>query len=500
MLATAPANPMLALAQQIVALNGGGDPRYKAAPHAGTADAIPSTPYNYGPGGLFGTYGLSRELISLRVQPRGLASILPVYPSQQLYPLFGYISGFNDVTGGNKNGVCDDPQTAGATVGCMQTATFGRYEFQTRTLEVNRLGQQINRGEYQDLVILNDPLYQPQPGVVNPSQNFTQSLNREIAWRFGELAVAFQNKLTRQLWRGNPANNTAQGGYKEFPGLDILIGTGKKDAETGAVCPNLDSLLVDYKYGSLTDTGTQYGGGLLRVMTYTMRMLQSRAMTTGLDPVNWALVMREELFYELAAIWPCQYMTTNCTTMSPNTTQQVMASDQINMRDDMRNNQYLMLDGIRYNVVFDNSLLENSSGTVGAANVPAGQLASDIYIIPLSAMGGSLPTTYWQYYDYSGPNAIMPTMSDGQGLASEYWSDSGRYLWHFKSPINWCVQWLAKTELRVLLRTPQLAARIKNIRYAPLMHPNDAYGDQPYFQQPGGVAGRNAPSYYNEWH
>jgi len=177
-----------------------------------------------------------------------------------------------------------------------------------------------------------------------------------------------------------------------------------------------------------------------------------------------------------------------------------MASDQIAMRDDMRQNRYLIVDGIRYNVIFDSALTENSSGTVGVGNVPAGQLASDIYIIPLTAMGGSLATTYWQYYDYSGPNAVMSQLGDGQGLASEYWTDSGRYMFHFKTAINWCVQWIAKMEPRILLRTPQLAARIKNVRYSTLMHPNDAYSDQPYFQAPGGVSGRTAPSTYAEWH
>jgi hypothetical protein len=487
------------LAREIAALGGGSnDPRYKAAAHAGTADTSPSTPYNFGPGGLFGTYGLERDLISVRVQPRGLASILPAYGSNAIYPLFGYVTGFADVTGSNKTNVCDDPPTAGAARSCLQMAQFGRYEYQTRTLEVNRLGQQINRGEYQDLIIINDPLMQPQNNI-NPQVNFQGALNREIAWRFGEAAIAFQNKLTRQLYQGNPTNNTSGGGYKEFPGLDILIGTGKKDAETGTTCPNLDSLIVDYKYGDMSSSTSFFGGGIVNVATYTLRMLQARATQTGLDPVNWAIVMREELFYELSAVWPCSYMTTHCT-LPGSTTQMVMASDQIAMRDDMRNNRYLILDGIRYNVIFDNAIPEQSSGTVGVSNVPAGQFSSDIYIVPLTVMG-NMQSLYWQYYDYAGPNAIMSQIGDGQGLGDEYWSDSGRYLWHFKSPINWCVQWLAKTELRVILRTPQLAARIKNIRYSPLMHPADAFSDQPYFAAGGGVtAGRSAPSLYNEWH
>lgn len=495
-----PLTAMQQLAREITALsNQQNDARYKLAwPFAGAADSTPSTPYNYGPGGLFGIMGLERELISLRVQPQGLGSMLQAYGSNVMYPQFGYISGFTEVTGVNKDGVCDDPPTAGHACTCVQTAQFGRYEFQTRTLEVNRLGQQINRGEYQDLIIINDPLVQPMGSVLNPAGNFNVALNREISWRFGEVAIDFQNLLTRQVYQGNPANNSAGGGYLEFPGLDILIGTGKIDANTGSQCPGLDSLLWNYGYCDITSVAPQCGGGIVRVLTYEMRMLQSRARQTGLDPVRWVLAMREEMFYELSAIWPCSYMTTNCN-LPADTVQSINAGDQIAMRDDMRQNRYLILDGIRYDVVFDTAIPERTSGDVGEENIPAGEFASDIYIVPI-VVKGNIQSTYWQYYDYSGPNAVMSQLGDGQGLGNEYWSDGGRYLWHFKTAINWCVQWLAKTELRIILRTPQLAGRISNIRYNMLMHPNDAYSDDPYFLAMGGdCEGAPAPSFYTNW-
>lgn len=490
---------MTGLVAQLLKELGDLDPKYKASPHAGTADGSPSSPYNFGPNGLFGTYGLSQELISLRVKPRGLGSMLPAYGSNVIYPLFGYITGYNDVTGSEKTNVCDDPPTAGATRGCLQMAQFGRLERQTRTIDITRLGQQINRGEYQDLTIINDPLGADQGSMMNPATNFNVALSNEISVRFTELAIAFQNKMGRLVWSGNPANNTSGGGYQEFPGLDILIGTGKKDAETNATCPNLDSLIVDYKYFDLNASSGFAGGGIVNVLTYTLRMLQSRAEQTGLDPVQWVIAMRETLFYELTAKWPCNYITTNCN-VPTGSQQMVYATDQIAMRDDMRNNKYLIVDGIRYNVVFDSAIPEQSSGTVGSSLVPAGQFSSDIYIIPLTVMG-NMQVTFWQYYNFSGPNAAMSVAAGAPGLASNFWSDGGRYLWHFKTPINWCIQWLAAIEPRILLRTPQLAARIKNIRYSPLMHPNDAYSDQPYFQAGGGNStGRTAPSLYNEWH
>src|SRR3972149_517370 len=47
-----------------------------------------------------------------------------------------------------------------------------------------------------------------------------------------EVGIAFQRKLLRQVYTGNPANNNVGGGYREFPGLDILIGTDKVDRKS----------------------------------------------------------------------------------------------------------------------------------------------------------------------------------------------------------------------------------------------------------------------------
>ena len=113
------------------------DPAFKHTTPTGT----PSTPYVHGPGGLFGVMGLEREVIHTRLQPKGLAGLLPVRANPSEWPLFAYISGFRDVTGTNAQGVCDDPQTAGPMKTCIQTAPFGRYEFMTRELEINRVGK-----------------------------------------------------------------------------------------------------------------------------------------------------------------------------------------------------------------------------------------------------------------------------------------------------------------------------------------------------------------------
>jgi len=123
-----------------------------------TPTGTPSTPYMHGPGGLFGVEGISRDLLHTRVMGRGLAWRLPSIANMETDPLYAYITGFQDGSGSNPTTVCSDGPVAGSIKSCLQTAQFGRYTYMTREMEVNRVGQVISRGEFNDLRLLNDPL------------------------------------------------------------------------------------------------------------------------------------------------------------------------------------------------------------------------------------------------------------------------------------------------------------------------------------------------------
>lgn len=456
-----------------------------------TPTGTPSTPYYHGPGGLFGVAGIERDVFSTRLQPRGLASQLPAAGTNMMSPLFAYITGFQDVSGSNPTGVCDDPQIAGSAKNCLQTAQFGRYSFMTRELELNRVGQQVDRGEFLDLRIVNDPLFQAMGGVVDPSVPGNTNLNREVLMRFVELGVTFQNKMIRQVYSGNPANNTSGDGYREFPGLDILIGTNKVDALTGQDCPSLDSLIHNFNFGRVDSNANT----IINVLAYYMRNLRSKAEKQGMNPVQWALVMREGLFYELTAIWPCSYLTYRCTFRTTDGTlkEVVDARDAVEFRDAMRQGQYLLIDGMQYPVILDDGIDEDTN--TESASVTSGCFASDIYVVPLTVMGG-IAVTHWQYLDYQ--QGAMVGAADGRLAGSYFWTDGGRFLWHAKPPLNWCVQWLAKLEPRLILRTPWLAARIQNVMYCPLIHEAESLPTDPYFVD-GGVTSRTARALYSDW-
>jgi hypothetical protein len=71
-------------------------------------------------------------------------------------------------------------------------------------------------------------------------------------------------------------------------------------------------------------------------------------------------------------------------------------------------------------------------------------------------------------------------------------------MWHRKPPTNFCVQMLAKTQPRLMLLTPHLAARLTNIQYTPVQHQRDPFTDGTYFVDGGRTDYIGfGPSYYS---
>ena len=471
----------------------------KAAPDyiQKTATGSPSGPYMHGPGGLFGVRGLSRDIISTHTQITGsLGEVLPILPSQDTNPLFSYITGFIRSDTQEKNSICDDPEEAGGMKTCIQTTQFGRKEFKTRELEVNRMGQRINRGEFMDLNLLNSPLVAQMGGLM---QNFLGLKNEQaaiagndIVMRMVELGVAFQRWYCPTVFTGNPANNSAGGGYKEFPGLQVLISKNKVDALSGTACPSLYSLVASFGYRQVSSTTDP---DIVRTLTNMVRILKRKADQQGLSPVQLAFVMREPLFYEVTRIWPCQYNTDACFVIAPTgatANLNLDAAGQVRFRDEMRAGKYLLVDGYQVPVIIDDCIMEDNHADNAA--IPLGGFSSDIYIVPLAARGGTVKTLYWEYYDFQAD--VIPNMSQ---LPTWFWSDSGAFLWTMGAPKNWCIDVSAKTEPRLILRTPQLAARLQNVVYVPLYHTDDPLPSQDYHVNGGNRTGYPTASPYSDW-
>ena len=463
---------------------------YNKAVGSKTVSGTPTSYLLHGSGGLLTTPGVDQQIFATVVRPEGIISALNWYPTEFTNPLFSIITGVRADTGSERSTVCGDCLVAGIKKVCTQTAVFGKYCRETREFNVNTLGARLNRHDPDDLRLVN-PIFAgnkltPNIGGLNPLAN-------DIAQAFVEVAISFERLLSRQLWIGNPANNNGTA-YMEFPGLEILVGTGKVDALDSTSCPSVNSDIKDYNYQDVC-TGTP---SLVEVLTYLYRYLAKNSRTMGMDPVDFRWVMREELFYELTSCWPCTYLSFRCTTRDTaliDPMPQFDTTDAIAMRDDMRNGRYLLVDGKQIPVLLDDGIPEDTN--VNNANLQPGEFSSDIYLLPFSAMGGRVPTLYGEHFDFNIGQGWL-RQAPGALAADDYFaSDAGMFAWTY-SRLNNCILWLAEIQPRVILRTPYLAGRVNNVKYSPLQHTREPFPEDGYFVD-GGRTTTSAPSYYSEW-
>jgi hypothetical protein len=459
------------------------------------ATGTPVGPYVHGEGGLFGAHGLSRDVISTRVLPQGLASMLPVRFGNSTDPLYPYFTGFTADTGDEAEGPCDDCIQAGSAKTCYQTATYGRKCTKSRELQLDRIGEILRRSEFTDLRFVNDPLARQFGALFAGTipQNLVISAGAEVLWRLVEVGQSMQNWLTQTFYTGNPANNSAAGGYQEFPGVDILYGTGKFDALLGDECDGLDSIIFDFAYENADEIDAPAPGvNIVRLIVELYRQVQYNSSKMNLNPSTWAFSMRQSLFWALADLWPCVYNTDRCAVVGDDATVFVDGAAQREMSDAMRTGRYLLIDGVRVPVVVDDSIVEENSGDTGS--ITPGCFASDIYLHNLTTNGGR-QTLYWDMFDFR--TGAMVAVQQGR-MSSRFWSDGGALLWTYAEQ-NWCAVHEALFRPRLRVETPFLSGRISDVQYCPIRHEREPFPGDPY-EQDGGVSGeRDAESLYSDW-
>lgn len=450
-----------------------------------TAGSPVTTGFAHGAGGLWSLAGQNQRVWSAMVGLRSLATRLPSFATVEMNPIASFLTGVQAQSGSNPATACAGGPIPGLTKTGAITRTFGKYTYTTPEINLNRLGQVTNRGEPMDLMFMNTP--PNDSGNIFPTFNGAADLNGgmtlEIRKRFFELQMAFARKLATQTYEGNPANNTPLLGYpdnfySEFSGLQIMVNTGYRDAVAGTAVPSLDSDVKDFGDARVNDNGAAF----VNLLVTMVRYLRYKAESQGIAPVDWALVMRPSLFWAISDVWPCAYYTAGCTPAGTSSAW-VDATRMREFTDEMRRREFLLVDGVEIPVILDSYMPETN---------PVGNVfESTVYMLPLRAMG--VPTLYWQHFDENNANINMAINQLGVG-PGVFASDGGAYL-VATSRTNFCVNWTAKTQPRLMLDLPYLAGRINNVRYYALQHesdPNPASG----YHQDGGVTTRTGPSLY----
>ena len=446
-----------------------------------------STNFMHGPAGIFGTAGAERDVFGSRVVPRGLLGQgqLPSMGTVDTNPIVFYLTGITSQSGSEPSTACDTCVKAGNIKNCRMGAAFGKICRETDELDISATGRHVNRGEFFDLRMVNDPLLASgdlwvPSGVPKAAQDV---LNSEVMARWLTLGAAFEQTLAPMVFTGNVANNVGTG-YAEFPGLETLVSTGHTDVLDQTSCPSLDSDIKDFRADSIENNAA----GLFSFMTMLYRYVEHNAITMGFMPVQWKWVMQDALFRKLADYWPCVYASFMCNATNNQLSNNVDGMAQRKMSDELYNGRYLLIDGKQIPVVIDDYVPMKTNA--GGFNIPVGTFETDIYLLPFTVIGGR-PVLYMEYFDYSAPMGVMTNIQQG-GLSNEFWTDAGRFLWTTRRT-DWCVLWKAKIEPRLRLLTPHLAGRIQRVRFTPLQMFRQPDPNQPYHSDGGRTYASNAP-------
>ena len=446
----------------------------KAAASVNTATLVTQ------PGGMFAVAGMETDVISTHVTPRGIGASLPVYTSYVTDPYYGIFTGYTAETGARPVTPCEDGPSGSMKAGVL-TASFGRVQHDTKTIEIDTVLDQT-RGVNNNLRLLGEIYGNGVFGGSDAAPNSPQQiLNLVVMSEMVGVGVQFERDLAKLTWQGNPANNTAQGGHKEFNGLDRLIKTGHVDAESSTAMAAADSHIVAFAHNLVTGTTKD----IVEEMLATEHYLYHLADRTGLSPVTWKIVMRPELWYELTKVWPSRYLSNNATNFAGTNVMAFNDGSTVRERDRMRQTLQIDLNGRTYEVITDDGIYFDDNVS-DSGNYSAGQYGSSIYFLP-TMVSGNFPSMYWEHKSYTAVPAQIAPM--GAGVRNtEFWTDNGRFLWAYDSN-GFCFKLKAKCEPRILLRTPHLAAKIQNIKYVPTKALRSPFPADATFVQ-GGVSSR----------
>ena len=466
----------------------------EAAKQVAQKATMPSGPsYNmvHGDGSMFGSVQITvdPEVISTMMHWRGIGELLPRNPVRTIEDFLPFITGVEPTSSTEPTTECGDC-ISGESESCIQHFPTAKICRETKAMTMQKAIERLNRGDI-DLNLLNDQLGSDSPW--HPGSSFTtqgQIMQVATAWALlFELPPLFMHALSPMVYSGNPNNNNGNV-YREFRGLELLVNTGFVDAFANVTCPGLDSDLKDMNYANIK---TSTNPSFMETLEMAHYYVRNNARGQRLDPVTWVCVMRPELWQMASSLLPYQSILATMMSATVPTEYEVVINGQslVDERNAIRQGLTINLNGENVRVVIDDGIPE--SNNANDANCDPGEYASDVYLLPIRYLGGR-PAMRIDYKDYRFMTGEIAATND---LVGGFYQPSpdGRFSYSLVRDGR-CFKIQAETEPRIILKTPQLAARIQNVKYVPLQHLREPNPDSSYFFK-GGVSTRSPTSYYH---
>lgn len=414
-------------------------------------------------GGLFTRPGVTPGMFSaVPAVMGGLLAMLYAGVTDLVTPEYEIITAVDAADGTNPTSFCGTATNPGNMKVGTHRSAFGEFFMSSEKITLNKTGGRVNLGDM-DRTLLNSIAAQ---SAFLPDILRNDSINTEIGMYIYRFGVHAMRVMSRTLFAGNATlsnSNTEKGFIKEFDGFDKQIKTGYTDIESGNTMPAADSIVKNFSSADATVASN----GIVDLIAQIDYQLSDLASRTGLDPLQYGLSMRPDMFWALTAVWPCSYLTNSCGVDNTTTGRvNVSGSEQVQMRDSMRNGKFLWVNGKMVPVFCEDGIEQTVSG-VG--------FSSTIYFIPFYA--GGQRVTYVEAFDQN--NSRINAFRDVAGATNYRTSNGG--LWAMThQQTGFCYEILFAAQPRLVSRTPFLAAKIENVVYKL----TNGYTRSPYTAEP----------------
>jgi hypothetical protein len=441
---------------------------------------------NTGQWGLFSQPGVRPERFSAMPRPLSMLRLLIEQGSLRRSEFFNEIleimTGATDGTGTNATGFCATPPTAGQLQTMARIFKFGAWYLKSQLNAVPNIGQLVNRADVPGRILNAGPEANPLIPDVMYQLSDTRS---QLQYELFTVGISLERTLEQVAVVGNSAlasTNTHVGWINEFAGLDSQIKTGYSDAFSGISSNAVDSISENWGNQTVGNTQVSSGRNIVQLIADIYYGLIQRAAQVGMEGFEMAIVMRPEFFRALTDVYACSYATARCTNGSAGAPQIVDQTVVNNLRIEMLDGQYLLIEGVKVPVVF-------------TQGIPLTQLGSNLYsntfyFVPVSWAGRPLISI--EYFPMDNQYATeYRSFVDAQRFRV---LNNGLYLvGEAQTPL--CLEFHFSARMRLILESPFLAARIDNVQFTYLANSYSPYPAETYLYRDGGVSYR--PPYYS---
>jgi hypothetical protein len=426
-------------------------------------------------GGTFSYPGVNPDRYSAMMRMRSMAAALGApRPSNYQTEIFEIMTGVTAETGTNPDDWCGNPTGPGNLKTAQQVVKFGDWFKKTNLNMVPEIGQLRNRADIPGRIVNSAPEENPLlPDLLWRLDNTQSVLQTELFTIGAGLEISLEKTLFQGVQGTKGANGN--GWMREFTGLDSWVKTGYTDIVTGVLAPAADSIVLNYNANIGLDTSD--GRNFLEAVTETYWSLTYNASGMGMDGVEWAIAMRPEQWRAVVEAWACAYATYRCESSSAGMPVTRDGATVQSLRLEMMNGSYLLIDGMRVRVVLTEGIPKLSQG--------GGLFSSDIYIIPLNWNG--TPLTYLEYMPMD--NSYLTEYANAFGLQTVSHINNGQFIVGNRHN-GFCLEWLLGMKMRLIMRTPFLAARIDDVQYSSLTRTRTADQSNSFNYVNGGISRR----------